>query len=641
MGDDDKNEMDRKNARGKDKKEDVDDKKDPADDENEDGVEEKEEAQPKPEAPAQEAKDFLKDVVEQQEEKVEMMDRDRVEKREFTPIHIMPSIQFSIGNLDSYLHYEYRQIRPIIRYAIELLIIFLLFMTLPMILLLSISPKSFLDVFRGIISIPNSELDSFFKISLFVVVSYSIFILSGFFMKNLLYSIVFILSLLEVNIEGRLAIILQIICSSTNNLGNAIAAGLIFLLANSLYGPYEFLKETLDFHHLILTLIFWYACFTFVLFVENLVMNIFFGEIGRESFRGRIFDANCKTFIFKKLLAIGEKREAGEDEMNKIIDGMKNQFDSSIFLKHNDLRLSSPDAANEIVESIFAYFEIEEMEYDSIKRFFPENCDEVYRYLSKGVESEEKPPILKKTILDQAIALYKERMDIIQSLADRDKILSRLNIILLIAVGFISIIILLFLLNVNYKIYLASVGPFLFAFGWIFQDSIKEIYRCFVFLLVSHPFDNGDRVAIDGKEYVVIEIDLIYTTFLNTNGRIVYMPNLVLFVKNIENIRRSFIESEDIEIKIGKNTPFSSVLSLRDNLMEKLKKKEKDFTGEVAIKSYECVDQEIVLTLNVQHNSNFQEMLPRYTRRESFIEALESELKAASISFTHSYVCKT
>lgn len=546
-------------------------------------------------------------------------------------------MEYSFGNLDKYLHYEYRDVFYIYRCLIEALIVSVLFMLLPLFIILLTNQLTYENKIPTISPSADSALVSYFKNSLFVTMTYVIFVLSKGFVEGFLYWVVALFSLFGVRIEGSVAGFLQIISNTTNHLRNALVSFLVFLLANRLYERYKPLKSEISIIHFVMTVLLWYGLLSLMLFIEKIFINIVVDELGRGSISGRIFDANYKTFVFKKLAAISQARPHGRSEMKKVIKHMCNDFESNIYLRHNDLDLSSDEAASRLVKSIFWYLDIEFLDFESVKEFFPSNYEEVYNYLNKGSSHGEKAPISFETIRGQAISLRKERDDIMQSLVDRDSILNKLNYILLAGVGFLAMVLFLFLLNVNYKVYLASIGPVIFTFGWIFQGSVVEIYRCFVFLLFSHPFDTGDRVVIDKEELVVRALDLLYTTFEDTNGMKVYIPNVVMFTKKIGNIRRSGLESEEISFEIDGSTNFSQVLDLKRKLQSSLKKSEKDFTGVINIKRYELDNQKVRLVLAVQHVSNFQDPLPRYKRRESFIAKLEKELSSSGISYTHGY----
>ena len=591
-------------------------------------------------AEAEKASDVVRNIAIEKEKK-EALQRDVEEKqREFSKTNIIKTVECSLGNLDVYLHYEYRDIPHIYRCIIEIVIIAVFIMFLPVILVLLDQKVSYEGPMPSLSQKASPNLVSYFKNSFFITVTYIIFVFSSVFVESCLYWFVALLSLLGIQIDQGLATFLQIVSNATGHLKNTLVALLVFLLASSLYEKYTFLEETIDINHFLMTLLVWSSLFSLMLFIERIIINAIVDEIGRGSISGRIFDANYKTFIFKKLAAISQTKSYGRDKMKKVIDGMNNDFESNIYIRHNDLDMSSNEAVFRLVKSIFWYLDINNLEFESIKDFFPSNYDEVYNYLSNGGAHGEHALIPLETVRDQAISLRVEKDEIIQSLVDRDNILDRLNYVLLAGVGFLGLVLLLFLLNVNYKIYFASIGPLIFTFGWIFQGSVVELYRCFVFLLFSHPFDSGDRVVIDNQELVVKAIDLLYTTFEDTNGMRIYIPNVVMFTKNIGNIRRSDLESEEITLEVEGSTNFKQVLELKKRLQDTLSSSEKDFTGVINIRKYELVGGKIRLVLSVQHTSNFQNLLPRYSRRESFIGKLENELSNCNISYTHGYIFK-
>lgn len=597
---------------------------------------------PKPPEDA-DAAGFVKDVEMEEMKKKEMQRRSGDERpREFTRTRIIKPIEYTFGDLDIYLHNEYKDVHPFYRYTIEVVIIAVLFTFFPILAVL-LDKRTDVSSIRSILfPESNSELRNYMKNSIFVTITYAICMISDVAIGNLLYIIVSILHILDIRIENTIATILQVIGNSTKHLRNSLAAILIFFLAESLYGDYVFLKKEINAYHFIMTLLVWYSFFSLMLFIENVFINVIVEEVGgRGRIGGRIFDTNYKTFVFKKLAAVAQMKPYGKREMQQVIVSMTNDFESSIYLRHNDLDLTSSEAASNMVESIFAYLDTDSLKFEDIQEFFPSNYEEVYAYLSKGKNVEERAPIPFEVVNEQAQILYQERKDIMQSLIDRDTILGKLNIVLVGFVAFLGMVLLFFLLNVDYKVYLASIGPFLFTFGWIFQGSVVELYRCFVFLLFSHPFDSGDRVVIDNEELVVTHIDLLYTTVKNSNGLKIYIPNVVLFTKNIGNIRRSDIESEEIVLEVDGNTNFTQILNMKERLQSSLKDSEQDFTGEVIIKNYEMDNGKIKVVLSVQHTSNIHNLSAKYSNRESFIKKLEEALKHYNINYTHGYKINT
>jgi small-conductance mechanosensitive channel len=64
---------------------------------------------------------------------------------------------------------------------------------------------------------------------------------------------------------------------------------------------------------------------------------------------------------------------------------------------------------------------------------------------------------------------------------------------------------------------------------------MQEILLACIFLFVKHPYDVGDRVDIDAKEYTVAKMALLSTNFKRTDGKFVWIGHNILATKVIEN----------------------------------------------------------------------------------------------------------
>lgn len=64
---------------------------------------------------------------------------------------------------------------------------------------------------------------------------------------------------------------------------------------------------------------------------------------------------------------------------------------------------------------------------------------------------------------------------------------------------------------------------------------MQEILLACIFLFVKHPYDVGDRVDVDGKEYTVAKMSLLSTNFKRVDGKFVWIGHNILATKVIEN----------------------------------------------------------------------------------------------------------
>jgi small-conductance mechanosensitive channel len=59
----------------------------------------------------------------------------------------------------------------------------------------------------------------------------------------------------------------------------------------------------------------------------------------------------------------------------------------------------------------------------------------------------------------------------------------------------------------------ATAGTALLSLSFIFAATTQEFLGSCIFLFVKHPYDVGDRVDINDKQFVVDRISLLYTMF--------------------------------------------------------------------------------------------------------------------------------
>lgn len=547
-------------------------------------------------------------------------------------------IEFSLWNVDGYLHFKYRYVPSTVRKLIEILIVTILFMGIPVALAFLERGKKALYIFPQILRNKGSgTLHLFVKINLFLTLCHVIYVLVSIFADNILYLIITVLRWMNIEPNEYIIETIQVINSTSWCWKQALASILIFCVATLISQPYSFGKNDGSYRYIAITLIMMYSLFMTIIFAEKFVMCFLISEIRRKEYRNRIWDINYKTFIFKKLAAVSE---ASPSERRELSETMETDFDPGFYLKYNDLKLNSVEAAETVAESIFGFLEIQELIYEDIKKFFPQNHDEVYAYLSENYKASDgnRPSISFQELKIRAVTLYRERADISRTLQSRDIIINKLDIILLSLSMYFGAILVMILLGVDYKLFLASVGPSVVAFGWIFSDTIKEIYNCFIFLLVNHPYDFGDKVVIDGEELYVSAVDLLSSTFVGVNGRQVFIPTNYLFHRKIYNIRRSGKQFEVVGILLNKTTTFDGVLELKDRVSKMLAASNKSFSGEMYLKDFKAEGDNVKISFAIQHQSNFQDVKKRENRRVEFINILENEMKALRITHLNSYV---
>lgn len=115
------------------------------------------------------------------------------------------------------------------------------------------------------------------------------------------------------------------------------------------------------------------------------------------------------------------------------------------------------------------------------------------------------------------------------------QVLTQLNIFLIIF-QYICTITCILLIYYTDRIF---VGAFYSIFSFVFLPSIKHTIEAFLFLIITHPFDSGDRVYLNGDNLIVKKLSLFVTEFEKWDGKIVYITNGVLMNSSLGNARRA------------------------------------------------------------------------------------------------------
>ena len=230
-----------------------------------------------------------------------------------------------------------------------------------------------------------------------------------------------------------------------------------------------------------------------------------------------------------------------------------------------------------------------------------------------------------------SVEIGRERKSITASLKDLDSVVSKLDDVFVFIVVVITILVFVSLISTSAAGVLTSAGSTLLALSWLFAATAQEFLQSVIFVFVKHPFDVGDRVSIygntgatlQGDDYFVKEIALLYTEFKKMEGHIVQAPNSYLNTLFILNMRRSGALAEALPVVIKFGTTLDQIDALRQSLLDFVKVEKREYQSNILTELRE-VKEVYSLTLNVVffYKSNWQNELLRLQRRNKFICAL-------------------
>lgn len=213
--------------------------------------------------------------------------------------------------------------------------------------------------------------------------------------------------------------------------------------------------------------------------------------------------------------------------------------------------------------------------------------------------------------------LQKETRNFDQSFASAENIILQLNIFLMIFQIAVLVTADFIFHNSNY----IFLGLFYSVFNFIFLPSLKQVIEAFFFLVITHPFDSGDRVFIKNDNLVVRRITLFCTIFEKWNGEVIYINNGILNQVSIVNVRRAERMRKEHSFFTSNTVGMLSVTRDMEAMGAKVFKEE--------VKNSYMWKYRIVM----EHKVNFQNGFFMWKQHNKFEKAIHSSIKSAGIRY--------
>ncbi|KAF9094741.1 hypothetical protein BGX23_001664 [Mortierella sp. AD031] len=240
--------------------------------------------------------------------------------------------------------------------------------------------------------------------------------------------------------------------------------------------------------------------------------------------------------------------------------------------------------------------------------------------------------ISKSEMKEKIFYVYKERKDLHTSLRDLSQAVGKLDVIFLTIVAVVWLFIILSVFGKDIVKNMLSIGSFLVALSFVFGNSLKILFENIVFLFITHPYDSGDLVSIEGVDMYVREVGLNSTTFVTWDGKRMYYPNNLISSKPIHNVRRSPNMTDKIVLNIDCYTPQSKIFELRARMRDYLIRESKDFLPDLEIQIQE-MDAKLKISMCIEHKGNWQDSGRRWARRTAFNYALKEAVEEIGIQY--------
>lgn len=164
---------------------------------------------------------------------------------------------------------------------------------------------------------------------------------------------------------------------------------------------------------------------------------------------------------------------------------------------------------------------------------------------------------------------HADRADLGATLRDWFSLAKVLQRIVMITVWIVLVLILVIASGTSVSAVVATFGTILVSTAVAFGQTLKNTIESIVFVLVTKPYNVGDRIALDtpdGDPLLVEKIDILTTTFVGLDNRKVIYPTITLVYKPIYNLRKSTNAIVEVHFEISYETTEEQLSKLRASI---------------------------------------------------------------------------
>jgi len=268
----------------------------------------------------------------------------------------------------------------------------------------------------------------------------------------------------------------------------------------------------------------------------------------------------------------------------------------------------------------------DELTVDNFKEFFltEQEAQNAFDLFDKDGNGDLSKAEVKTFVLD----VYHEQKTLRKSMKDSNIALRKLDILF----KFISIIIIaiavLTIFDCNLSSVYVAISSIWVGAMFAISGTITSLVQSLIFLFITHPFDVGDRIEIDGQAYLVKDFGLTNVTMKKPNGEEIYAPTSELTSKFINNIRRSSPLIQVFNIAVNsRNTKAEQIQALQERLQSFVEKESRHFQGRCIVSATEILDElRMNLAILVQHKNNGQDALRVRQRNDLFVSEIKNSI---------------
>ena len=282
----------------------------------------------------------------------------------------------------------------------------------------------------------------------------------------------------------------------------------------------------------------------------------------------------------------------------------------------------------------FTNFGVNKLDEAAIVEMFGPGCEAQAMYIHRKVDTDGNGDITLTEMIDLVKKVAADRKTIWEgahNVKDAIKVLDRV-------LGVFVLIFIFLIYAAFFSDYLANhytqVWSTFTGCSFLFASTAGELFAACITVFIKHPYDVGDRIAINDTDMDVVKISLLYSVFKEVSSRqLVQIPNSTINGLWIRNITRSKELKEHICVNVSADTSFDDLETLRTQLVAFVVEHKRDFLADVDLQLTSVSDlKQLELRIEYEHKGNSASDQTRAQRRSKFTCGLLSAMRRVPIA---------
>lgn len=289
------------------------------------------------------------------------------------------------------------------------------------------------------------------------------------------------------------------------------------------------------------------------------------------------------------------------------------------------------DNGGNIITHVIGNDSVKKLTLNHFRPFFKSEIEAYKAY--EVFDTDGNGDITRREFRDTIVDIYEERKLLCEGLQDTSQALGKVDIFIFVVFLLINLFVsLLVIFHVNLYQILLPVSTFIMGLSFMFADTAKVFFQSVTFLFLTHPYDVGDKVKINGITMIVTYIGILGTVFVSTYGVKIYAPTTEILKASIINIRRSPDMGESITVNIDFRTPTDMIFTLTDRLSNWVDSQPRDFNSGFDVRIQTLQDcNKVELTIWLPHKGS--QTFKRAINRNRFMFYLKDTLHDLHIHY--------